>query len=74
MSSGASWTSVLFDISQNKIKKFPLMDPLRGTKRPGRGTFSPKLETAAALLAKLFVLVRHLHGTYPSLHRTAQLL
>lgn len=28
---GASWTSVLFDIGQNKIKKIPLMDPLRGT-------------------------------------------
>jgi proteasome accessory factor PafA2 len=28
---GASWTSVLFDVGNNTIKKVPLMDPHRGT-------------------------------------------
>lgn len=49
---GASWTSVLFDIGQNKIKKIPLMDPLRGTEAL-TGELLAQAETAAALLAKL---------------------
>ena len=49
---GASWTSVLFDIGQNKIKRIPLMDPLRGTEAL-TGELLSQAETAAALLAKL---------------------
>lgn len=49
---GASWTSVLFDIGQNKIKRIPLMDPLRGTEAL-TGELLAQAETAAALLAKL---------------------
>lgn len=49
---GASWTSVLFDIGQNKIKRIPLMDPLRGTEAL-TGELLSHAETAAALLAKL---------------------
>jgi proteasome accessory factor A len=49
---GASWTSVLFDIGQNKIKKIPLMEPLRGTESL-TGELLAQAETAAALLAKL---------------------
>lgn len=49
---GASWTSVLFDIGQNKIKKIPLMEPLRGTESL-TGELFAQAETAAALLAKL---------------------
>ena len=29
---GMSWTSVLFDVGETKIKRIPLMDPTRGTK------------------------------------------
>jgi len=49
---GASWTSVLFDIGQNKIKKIPLMEPLRGTEAL-TGELLAQAETAAALLEKL---------------------
>jgi proteasome accessory factor A len=49
---GASWTSVLFDIGQNKIKRIPLMEPLRGTESL-TGELLAQAETAAALLAKL---------------------
>jgi len=49
---GASWTSVLFDIGQNKIKKIPLMEPLRGTEAL-TGELLAQSETAAALLEKL---------------------
>ncbi len=49
---GASWTSVLFDIGQNKIKRIPLMDPLRGTEAL-TGELLAQSETAAALLEKL---------------------
>jgi hypothetical protein len=49
---GASWTSVLFDIGQNKIKRIPLMDPLRGTEAL-TGELLAHAETASALLAKL---------------------
>jgi proteasome accessory factor A len=49
---GASWTSVLFDIGQNKIKRIPLMDPLRGTEAL-TGELLAQAETAAALLDKL---------------------
>ncbi len=49
---GASWTSVLFDIGQNKIKRIPLTDPLRGTEAL-TGELLAQAETAAALLAKL---------------------
>lgn len=49
---GASWTSVLFDIGQNKIKRIPLMDPLRGTEAL-TGELLSQAESAAALLAKL---------------------
>ena len=49
---GASWTSVLFDIGQNKIKKIPLMEPLRGTESL-TGELFAQAETAAALLEKL---------------------
>ncbi|MBS0171380.1 MAG: proteasome accessory factor PafA2 [Nitrospira sp.] len=49
---GASWTSVLFDIGQNKIKRIPLMDPLRGTEAL-TGELLAQAESAAALLAKL---------------------
>ena len=49
---GASWTSVLFDIGQNKIKKIPLMEPLRGTEAL-TGELFAQAETAAALLEKL---------------------
>ena len=49
---GASWTSVLFDVGQNKIKKIPLMDPLRGTEAL-TGELLAQAETASALLAKL---------------------
>lgn len=49
---GASWTSVLFDIGQNKIKRIPLMEPLRGTESL-TGELLAQAETAAALLSKL---------------------
>jgi hypothetical protein len=49
---GASWTSVLFDIGQNKIKRIPLMEPLRGTEAL-TGELLAQAETAAALLDKL---------------------
>ena len=49
---GASWTSVLFDIGQNKIKRIPLMEPLRGTEAL-TGELLAQAETAAALLEKL---------------------
>ena len=49
---GASWTSVLFDTGQNKIKRIPLMDPLRGTESL-TGELLAQAETASALLAKL---------------------
>ena len=49
---GVSWTSVLFDVGQNKIKRIPVMDPLRGTEAlPGE--LLAQAETAAALLEKL---------------------
>ncbi|MCC6965607.1 MAG: proteasome accessory factor PafA2 [Nitrospira sp.] len=49
---GVSWTSVLFDVGQNKIKRIPLMDPLRGTEAL-TGELLAQAETAAALLEKL---------------------
>lgn len=49
---GVSWTSVLFDVGQNKIKRIPLMDPLRGTEAL-TGELLAHAETAAALLEKL---------------------
>jgi proteasome accessory factor PafA2 len=49
---GASWTSVLFDIGQNKIKRIPLMEPLRGTESL-TGELLAQADTAAALLEKL---------------------
>jgi len=49
---GASWTSVLFDIGQNKIKRIPLMEPLRGTESL-TGELLAQADTAAVLLAKL---------------------
>ena len=49
---GVSWTSVLFDVGQNKIKRIPLLDPLRGTEAL-TGELLAQAETAAALLEKL---------------------
>jgi hypothetical protein len=49
---GASWTSVLFDIGQNKIKRIPLMEPLRGTEAL-TGELLAQAETAATLLDRL---------------------
>jgi proteasome accessory factor A len=42
----------LFDIGQNKIKRIPLMEPLRGTESL-TGELLAQAETAAALLEKL---------------------
>jgi proteasome accessory factor A len=49
---GVSWTSVMFDVGQNKIKRVPLMDPLRGNESL-TGELLAQADTATALLAKL---------------------
>ncbi|MBA3752857.1 MAG: proteasome accessory factor PafA2 [Nitrospira sp.] len=49
---GVSWTSVLFDIGQNKIKRIPLMEPLRGSEALTAELLA-QAETAAALLEKI---------------------
>lgn len=49
---GASWTSVLFDIGEAKVKRIPLMDPRRGTKSLTRELLED-VDTVSQLLKKL---------------------
>ncbi len=49
---GVSWTSVLFDVGNNQVKRVPLMDPLRGTASLTSDLLD-QVETVDALLAKL---------------------
>ena len=49
---GVSWTSVLFDIGNNQVKRVPLMDPLRGTASLTSDLLD-QVETVDDLLAKL---------------------
>jgi proteasome accessory factor A len=49
---GVSWTSVLFDVGNNQVKRVPLMDPLRGTASLTSDLLN-QVETVDALLAKL---------------------
>jgi proteasome accessory factor A len=42
----------MFDVGQNKIKRVPLMDPLRGNEAL-TGELLAQADTATALLAKL---------------------
>lgn len=48
----ASWTSVLFDIGHDAVKKVPLMDPLRGTEALTHSLLDES-DTVRALLDKL---------------------
>ena len=49
---GVSWTSVLFDVGNNQIKRVPLMDPLRGTASLTSDLLD-QAETVDALLERL---------------------
>ncbi|MEK6671498.1 MAG: depupylase/deamidase Dop [Nitrospirota bacterium] len=49
---GVSWTSVLFDVGNNQVKRVPLMDPLRGTAALTSDLLD-QVETVDALLEKL---------------------
>ncbi len=48
----ASWTSVLFDIGNAKVKRIPLMDPLRGTESLTRELLD-QADSAQSLLNRL---------------------
>jgi len=48
----ASWTSVVFDLGDDGMKRVPLMDPRRGT-RALVGSILSESQTAEALLAKI---------------------
>ena len=49
---GMSWTSVLFDVGETKIKRIPLMDPTRGTKAL-TGELFASVQSVEELLEKL---------------------
>ena len=49
---GMSWTSVLFDVGETKIKRIPLMDPTRGTKAL-TGELFDSVQSVEELLEKL---------------------
>ena len=50
----ANWDSLVFDIGEDSLKRVPMMEPLRGTKRRV-GSLIDQSETASVLLESLGV-------------------